>query len=86
MPTIYRNEKACKIMEDISPIYDNVSIENWAQGIRFIKIRELEDLIEEKKAAIKNTDFKGKDYMSYSRIHLLLDISRLQRKLSFIMK
>lgn len=71
-------------MDYISEIYDNVSIESWAQGVREIKIRELKELIEEKGNAIRNTDFTKEDYMSPRRIHLLSDISRLERKLSYI--
>ena len=41
------DEKTAKIikgkMEGISPIYDNVSTESWAQGIRQIKVNELRD-------------------------------------------
>ena len=30
-------------VEIVSPVYDSVSIEEWAQGIRQIKINELRD-------------------------------------------
>ena len=36
--------------EELSPIYDNVSIEDWADSIHHIKIRELADLLDKKKA------------------------------------
>ena len=32
-------------MEELSPIYDNVSIRDWADNIRQMKIRELEEYI-----------------------------------------
>lgn len=71
-------------MEELSLIYEDVDNSIWADDIRHIKIRELEELIEEKKNAIRDTDFTKEDYMSPRRIHLLSDISRLKRKLSFI--
>ena len=71
-------------VEIVSPIYEDVDIKIWAEDIRFIKIHELEDLIKEKGDAIKNTDFETEDYMSPRRMHLLSDISRLTRKLSWI--
>ena len=71
-------------MDNLSEIYEDVDIKIWANEIRFIKIRELEDIIREKGNAIKNTDFETEDYMSSRRMHLLNDISRLTRKLSWI--
>lgn len=59
-------------------------IKAWAERIRQDKIVELSSIIKEKKDAIKNTDFNKEDYMSPRRVHLLSDISRLERKLKYI--
>jgi hypothetical protein len=71
-------------MEELSLILEDVDNSIWADNIRHIKIRELQELIEKKGNAIKNTNFETEDYMSPRRIHLLSDISRLQRKLSYL--
>ena len=73
-------------MDNLSEIYEDVDIKIWADDIRYIKIRELEELIKEKGNAIKNTNFETEDYMSPRRVHLLNDISRLTRKLNWIKK
>lgn len=41
-------------MEDISPIYDQVDLKEWAIAIRKMKIRELENIILEKKKLLIN--------------------------------
>jgi hypothetical protein len=44
-------------MENISPIYENVSIESWAQNIRQIKINELrQDVIIHEKIMMINAN------------------------------
>ena len=73
-------------MEELSLILEDVDNSIWADDIRHIKIRELNELIEEKGNAIRDTDFTKEDYMSPRRIHLLSDISRLTRKLGYITK
>lgn len=70
--------------EDLSLILEDTDTKIWANEIRHIKIRELEELITEKENAIRNTDFTKEDYMSPRRVHLLSDISRLTRKLKII--
>lgn len=71
-------------MESLSPIYEDVTISIWADEIRHIKIRELEELIIEKETAIKNTDFETEDYMSIQRVKHLNDIFRIKRKIDII--
>jgi len=70
--------------EELSPILEDVTTEIWADEIRHIKIRELEDLIVEKGNVIRDTDFEKEDYMSLRRMHLLSEISRLTRKIKII--
>jgi len=67
-------------------IFSGGDIRAWAQQIREDKILDLKALIEEKGNAIKNTDFETEDYMSPRRMHLLNDISRLERKLKYIIQ
>jgi hypothetical protein len=71
-------------MESLSPIYEDVCINTWADEIRHIKAREIEELIVEKENAIKNTDFNTEDYMSQRRVNHLSDIFRLKRKKDII--
>lgn len=53
-------------MEELSPIYDNVSIREWANTIRQIKIRELEEYIKTIKI-YSGTNFHDK-WMNIMRI------------------
>ena len=50
MRAVYGDEKTREVMtiEIVSPIYEDVSIESWAQVVRDIKIRELKNIIKEK--------------------------------------
>jgi hypothetical protein len=76
-------------MESLSLIYEDVFISTWADEIRHIKIREMEELIIEKETAIKNTeikntDFETEDYMSLRRVMNLCNIIRLKKKLKIL--
>jgi hypothetical protein len=71
-------------MESLSLIYEDVFISTWADEIRHIKIREMEELIIEKENAIKNTDFETEDYMSLRRVINLCNVIRLKKKLKFL--
>ena len=75
--------------EELSPILEDVTTEIWADEIRHIKIRELEDLIVEKEQTIRDTEFEKEDdkdskYMSFRHIRALSEVSRLKRKLKII--
>jgi len=62
-------------METISPIYDNVSIEEWAQSIRQIKISELKEEIRIHKKILLNSPCNKL---------VQKDIDRLTRKLKIL--
>ena len=52
-------------MENISPIYENVDIRDWAQDIRLSKIQELEISI---KDLNRTVDVMKKQYAPYRSI------------------
>jgi hypothetical protein len=54
-------------MEDMSPIYEDVDIRAWAQDIRLVKTRELENLLNEFKEILKdmNEFFYPTGYKTY---------------------
>jgi hypothetical protein len=47
-------------MEDISPIYDNISIRDWADNLLDIKIRELDELIDNKSNELKTLNVQAR--------------------------
>ena len=47
-------------MEDVSPIYDNISIRDWADNLLDIKIRELDGLIENKSNELKTLNVQAR--------------------------
>jgi hypothetical protein len=71
--------------EDLSPVYDDVQIREWAHNIRTIKINELRTLIKEKQRVLK--DYTCVDgHLSNRRAVVLDEISRLKKKLNIITK
>lgn len=66
---------------ELSPNLENVDIRAWAQQIREMKIKELQELITKREDYIRGFDPKKEDHMSRARVHALSDISRLGRKL-----
>jgi hypothetical protein len=66
-------------MEELSPIYDDVCIRTWADNIRQMKIKELEDIISKKAQHIMYTGGTSTD-------DDFNDISRLTIKLHILKK
>jgi hypothetical protein len=71
--------------EDLSPVYDDVQIREWANNIRTIKINELRALIKKKQRDLKDyTCVEG--HPSNRRATILDEISKLKKKLNIITK
>ena len=47
-------------MEDVSPIYDNISIRDWADDLHHIKTRELEDHMKDKSDELKTLNVQAR--------------------------
>jgi hypothetical protein len=80
-------------MEDYSPvILDDVSIRNWAQQIRKIKISELENLIDVNQKSlyeirlIKPIDLGTAFTKMFCEATLIKEISKLKQKLWVLIK
>jgi hypothetical protein len=77
-------------MEETSPIYENVSIPEWANNIRQIKIRELQQVIADKQKEYNRLTVEEgtDDWTTYEiilqSILLAVDIIRLTRKLEIL--
>lgn len=80
-------------MEDYLPtIIDDVSIRNWAQQIRKIKISELEKLIEVNQESLdgirsmKPTDSNSAFTRMFCQAAIVKEISKLKQKLWILIK
>ena len=70
-------------MEEISPIYEDVDIREWADQIRINKICELYDMIEEYKKMIE-TDAKKHYSPTHYKYAVRRQIKDLQNKINIL--